>query len=320
VIGGNPTIARGNPALLESLRSFEDSRSGVREEFLTPTLGGGRTVAILSTPIGPTRPLGWVLCQSYGPEQDLLLGLEVPMVRALAAAGFPVLRYHSRGYGDSDVDAEQATVQTHVDDAIEAVGLLRGATGVASVGLAGAYFGGTVAALAADRLTGSAPVSAVAMWDPAVRGRDYVRTLLRLGLMTELIGTGRGEGAKDPTETLRVRGVVDVVGFPVLAAVYDEITSVDLAADLRSFRGASLAVQLSKSSRPRSDMVRLTDALTTLGGQVTFEVVARPDFHRLRRPRFHGLGDGTKVDTQEGLVTSLLDATLAWSLSLEEGG
>ena len=39
--------------LLESLRSYEDPRSGIRERFLTPVIGGQRTVCVLSS---PTRP------------------------------------------------------------------------------------------------------------------------------------------------------------------------------------------------------------------------------------------------------------------------
>ena len=85
--------SRSGTALLDSLRGFESTRLGVRERFLTPTIGGAPTVAVLATPIGPPRQLGWVLCQSFGPEQDLFAGLEVPVVRALAAEGFPVLRF-----------------------------------------------------------------------------------------------------------------------------------------------------------------------------------------------------------------------------------
>lgn len=308
--------ASAGVSLLESLQGFEDPRIGVRERFLTPVLCGTRTVAVLSAPTASPRSLGWVLCQSFGPEQDLLMGLEVPMVRALSAAGYPVLRYHARGYGDNSFPAEQVTAATHLEDALEAADLLRANADISQIGFAGGYFGGAVAALAADRLSGPVPARALAVWEPAVRGRDYIRNLLRLGLMTDLIARGRREDAQDPTDILREQGVLDVVGFPLRQAVFDEISRLDLATDLGTFHGASLVVQLSKSSRPRSDVQRLSARLTELGGNVTFEVVKRPDAHKLRRPRFHGLGDGTKVDAQQGLVTSLLETTLAWSQSL----
>jgi hypothetical protein len=303
-------------ARLESMQTFEDPRIGVRERFLTPALAGERTVAVLSTPTAPPESLGWVVCQSFGPEQDLLMGLEVPIVRALTVAGYPVLRYHARGYGDNAFPADLVNVTTHLEDALEAAEVLRANSDVQQVGFAGAYFGAAVAALAADRHSASIPATALALWEPAVRGRDYIRNLLRLGLMTELIAQGRRGGAPEPTEILRERGVLDVVGFPLRQEVYDEISRLDLTKDLRAFRGDSLIVQLSKSSRPRSDVQRLSARLTELGGDVSFEVVNRPDAHKLRRPRFHGMGDGTKVDAQEGLVTSLVDTTLAWNRKL----
>jgi len=305
--------------MLESLQSFEDPRVGVRERFLTPLFAGERTVAVLATPTGSPSPLGWVFCQSFGPEQDLLMGLEVPVVRAMAAAGHPVLRYHARGYGDNAFPADRVNVATHVEDALEAAEVLRADTGVARIGFAGGYFGAAVAALAADRLSGPAPASALVLWEPAVRGRDYIRNLLRLGLMTELIAQGRRGGAAEPTEILQEQGQLDVVGFPLRQEVFDEISGLDLVRDLRSFRGASLVVQLSKSSRPRSDVQRLSARLTELGGDATLEVVNRPDAHKLRRPRFHGMGDGTKMDSQEELVATLLETTLAWNRTISGG-
>jgi acetyl esterase/lipase len=211
------------------------------------------------------------------------------------------------------------TVTTHLEDALEAVELLRANTDVSEVGLAGGYFGGMVAALTADRLTGPLPATALALWEPAVRGRDYMRSLMRLGLMTELIGTRRDAGDADPTETLELVGQVDVVGFPLRKEVFDEISQLNLTKDLRSFRGRALLAQVSKSSRPRPDMKQLAERLTELGGTVAFEVLQRPDAHKLRRPRFKGRADGTKVDMQQGLVTTLLDATLAWSQTLSRG-
>ncbi len=292
---------------------------GVRERFLTPTIGGAPSVAVLSTPVGATRPLGWVLCQSFGPEQDLLAGLEVPVVRALAAAGFPVLRFFARGYGDSQVSADHVSLRTHLEDTLEAVELLRGLVPIREVGLAGAYFGGTIAAMAADRLDDRLPATALALWEPAVRGRDYMRTILRLGMMTELIGHGRNEATADPAEILREKGMLDVQGFPLRAAVYDEIMELNIAKDLRAFAGSALVVQVSKSARVRPDMQNLADRLTELGATVQLDVVQRPDAHKLRRPRFKGRGDGTKVDTQQGLVTDLLEKTLSWSQELPGG-
>src|SRR5262249_34932224 len=154
-------------ALLASHRQYEDKRTGITEEFLQPTLQGVRTVAVLSRPLGPARPVGWVICHSLALEQVHLARMEVVVARTLAAAGFPVLRYHTRGYGDSD-GGEGVGLGTHLADATEAVELMRRVGGVERIGMLGARFGGTVAALVADRLD----LDLLGLWEPVTRGQQ----------------------------------------------------------------------------------------------------------------------------------------------------
>jgi pimeloyl-ACP methyl ester carboxylesterase len=306
-----PTVT--GPRDGDPLSSFEDPGLGIRERFLTPTLSGVRTVAVLSMPIGRPRPLGWVLCQSFGPEQITLQGVEIPLTRALSAAGFPVLRFHGRGYGDCDPIPDHVRVETHLEDAVQAVELLRNTVDVAAVGLTGFRFGGTVAALIADHLADDPiPVSAVALWEPVVRGRTYVQSLLRLGVMTELISRGRDEGATEPSELLRERGALDVQGFPLGVGAFEEMSKIDLRTDLTAFRGSSLVGQVSKSATPRSDLQNLTTHLTELGGSSRFEILRHPEAHKLGRPRFRGLANGGKADTQADLTDRLIELTTSW--------
>jgi pimeloyl-ACP methyl ester carboxylesterase len=297
----------------DPLSSFEDPRLGIRERFLTPTLSGIPTVAVLSMPLGRPRSLGWVLCQSFGPDQVTLQGVEVPLTRALSAAGFPVLRFHARGYGDCEPMAGRVTLETHLEDAAEAVELLRNTVDVASVGLTGFKFGGTIAALIADHLADDPiPVSALALWEPIVRGRIYVQSLLRLGVMTELISRGREEDAIEPGEILRQRGALDVQGFPLGVEAFEQMSRVDLRTDLTAFRGSSLVGQVSKSASPRPDVQGLASHLTELGGSSRFEILRHPQAHKLGRPRFQGLANGGKADTQADLTDSLIELTTRW--------
>src|SRR6476619_7921264 len=89
-------------ALLEGSRYYEDPQRGISEEFIRPEIGGARTVAVLSRPLGEQAPLSWVICHSFGREQTVLTLVDVAIARALSSRGFPVLRYQGRGYADSD--------------------------------------------------------------------------------------------------------------------------------------------------------------------------------------------------------------------------
>src|SRR5213593_4081239 len=53
---------------LRALQSFEHSAIGIRERFLTPVIGGGRTIAVLAEPLGEARSTAWVLCHGFGQD------------------------------------------------------------------------------------------------------------------------------------------------------------------------------------------------------------------------------------------------------------
>ncbi|MGQ0670441.1 MAG: serine aminopeptidase domain-containing protein [Actinomycetota bacterium] len=318
-MAGSPAMAEAS--FLVALRSYEDPRSGIRERFLTPTLGDGRTVAVLSGPLAGEPRRGWVICHSYGLEQLNLQPLEVPLARQLAASGHSVLRYHSQGYGDSELPPEHISLRSHVDDALDAVRLLAASTSVSSVGLIGARFGGTVAAMAAEALASEEiAASALVLWEPVVDGRRYMRSLLRLGLLTELVSKGRAtESAREPEDMLREAGILDVQGFPLRLEVFEEVSAVDLAKAVFSFRGDSLVVQISKTSGERPDLQRLVSRFAEIGGTSTCEVLLDRKADKFGQPRFVGRGDGTKGDTQATLSEILVSSTLSWCAALPDG-
>jgi pimeloyl-ACP methyl ester carboxylesterase len=271
-------------------------------------------MAILTTPIGRAPTGGWVLCHSYGLEQINLYALEVPLARTIAAAGSAVLRFHAQGYGDSEVPHEEVSLASHLGSTIDAIGVLREESGIADVGLFGARFGGAVASLAADRLASDgAPSPALALWEPMVRGRNYMQGLARMSVLSELISTGRETGtARDPEEILAESGVLDVQGFPLRKETFDEVSSLDLLEAIHAFRGRSLVVQVSKGERVRPDLQRLVEHLRGLDGEASLEVVTDPRADRFGRPRYRGMANGTKADTQASVADTLISRTAAW--------
>ncbi len=313
---GLRTASEGIAELLQ-LRSFSDPRLGITERFLTPTIGGGRTVAVLSAPLGPPRQDGWVICHAFGMDQVNLQPFEVPLARAISAAGFPVLRFHAQGFGDSELPTEHVSVASQVGDAVEAVELLRESTGVHRVGLFGARFGGAVAATVADRIGADALV----MWDPVVNGRKYATRLARLSSATDLVTRGRAQvTGLNPMKVLEETGVLDVQGVPVFRALYDEISAVDLSKSLSSFEGRSVVVQVSTTPEPRPELQRLVAHLNDLGGRSRLEFVIDERAERFGQPRLVGQGDGTKADVLESLADSLTTSTAAWCEGVFEDG
>ncbi len=304
--GGQAEIEMALAAMAEAV----DPRAGIRERFLTPTIGGGRTVAVLACPLAEIRDTGWVICHSYGMEQVNLATHEVPVARKLAGAGFPVLRFHGQGYGDSELAPDCVSIASHVRDARDAAAVLRETTGVANVAFLGARFGGTVAALVANELSAEAFIA----WDPVARGRPYARTLLTLSVMLKLMHDEReDQDAPDPENLLREHGVLDVQGFPLTLELYEELLHLDLPQRIDSFRGRSLVVQISKRPEPRAELERLVARVRELGGAGDLEVIVDERANSFAEPRFRPVPGGRKVDLQEALAAQLLSMTVSWA-------
>lgn len=261
-------------AMLDRHRRFEDHDGLIAEEFLRPTIGGARTVAVLTRPARPSAGTGWVVCPGFGEEQAHGYRLEVMASRALGRAGFPVLRFHAQGYGDSERPIEHVSLGSHLADAADAVSVLREHAGVEAVGIAGAWLGGTIAALTADRLE----LALMALWQPVCDGASYLRSVLRSVTLARLAGRGKVEGSSQPEEEelrrrLSQRGWVDVNGFPLSARAAEELDGVDLLRDLGRFRGRSLVVGITRSGRVGESLRQLVGRLEDLGGRSELSVV-----------------------------------------------
>jgi alpha/beta superfamily hydrolase len=301
--------------LLERHRRHEDESAGISEEFLRPRIGGRGTVAVLSRPLGRSLPVGWVVCHSLGMEQIHLGRLDVTVARGLSAAGFPVLRFHGQGYGDSEGTAEGIGLASHLAEATDAVGLMARQEGVEQVGVMGGRFGGTVAALVAERLD----LPFMALWEPSVRGSVYMRDLLRSRVFAQLVsheGAG-GAGEMDRLkEELSVQGWSDIKGFRLSGEAHDEIAAIDLLRDVKSFSGTSLMVGVSRSPKMSSSVAKFAEHLTALGGECSSDVVQDPFAPQFGQFRFQTVDGGRgKRDVQLEMTERIAEVTVAWSVS-----
>jgi pimeloyl-ACP methyl ester carboxylesterase len=285
---------------------------GIEERFHQPTLAGDRTVAVLSTPLGGARPMGWVFCHSFGMEQMDLQPFEVAAARGLAGAGYPALRFYAPGYGDSSTLQMETAEDSHLRALLGAVEFLVQETGVPAVGLVGARFGGALAAMAADRSNATALV----LWNPVVVGRLYANELLRAEAASSLVrSVETGEQAATPARILEEEGLVPVQGgaFPLRRAIYEWIRSIDLTGQLARFPGDSLVLQVSRGPTIRKDLRDLAERLEQLGGRCTLEAVTDEGASTFGFNRYRFTLEGTKQDAQAAISEAILSRTLRWA-------
>ena len=287
---------------LTRLSRYEDPEAGIYEQFAAARLGPGRSLALLAGPLDGGHELAWAICPTVGPEHGNLRRLEALVARTLAAGGFASVRIRP----DADavhVDIDPARRAAELDAAVE---LLRAETGVEAVGLAGVLFGGTLAALAADR----AGATALALIQPVTRGRQYGRELLRREAVAQLMAEEGAvpEGAMHDLETT---GEASIRGLRLSREAFEAISAVKLVEELR-FRGRALLVDISPGGGVSPGVHKLADRIGELGGEATVEPVQDPLYAPLGEYYYRDAGL-LRVDTRLELDRRLADLVTAWA-------
>lgn len=288
---------------LSALRRYEDADAGLFEEFAEKRLGPGGAFALLAGPLGEMRSCSWAICPTIGPEQGNLRRLEALVARQLAGSGFEVARIRP----DVDPRHGEISLPTRLAELEEAVDLLR-SRGARDIGLIGVLFGGSVAALAAERME----VSALALVEPVVRGRQYARELLRREAVAQLMGDEESDG-DGPKNELAATGRVTIRGLRLTKDAYEEIAAVDLTAQVRTFAGSALLVGISPSGQPGPALGKLRDRLAELGGDVSVAGIADPLYAPFGEYYYREAGL-LRHDTRLDLDHKLADAVAAWAL------
>ena len=163
------------------------------------------------------RQAGVVLCYPFGQEYMRAHRAFRQMAMLLSKAGFHVLRFDYSGTGDSSGEGTDGTLADWVHDAEEAADELKETAEVSLVSFVGLRLGATIAALAA---AGRSDIDQVVLWDPAVRGRDYLAEILEE--RTDSVGHSRTSRSAS--------GVIGTAGFPVAEQLQSELRALDLLA------------------------------------------------------------------------------------------
>jgi pimeloyl-ACP methyl ester carboxylesterase len=301
--------------LLEAHRSFRDPRLGIEERFVRLEVGGAGTLGVLSAPLAEPRSLGWVICHAFGSEQIDLHMTDIAVARRLAGAGYPVLRFHCQGYGDSDDVSTPPTPHSHLRDTADAVRQLPGLAGVRQVGAIGSRFGATVAALTAE----AASLPRLVMISPIANGAKYVTELLRSQVLTEMLKGGSGVTVEELRTELRRDGTVNIKGLALHHHVVQELQTIDLLASMRTFSGQALVIQVSRGQSPQSGPVKLAEHLKAIGARVELRVVSDINAPHFGYEHFQPIARDKLGDSLEAVNRSLAEVTLEWIRGPGEG-
>jgi len=219
-----------------------------------------------------------VICPPFAEEKKCAQRVLVHAARALAQAGFVVLRFDLSGTGESTGDPAAGCPSRWREDIERAIEFVWQATDAHRLGLLGLRLGGT---LAAEAATGLQPEWLV-LWEPVVNGRRYLQLNVRRSLIKKMLTQGEQFDAKQAAGKQRDgHEDMDFDGHFVSARCQDEISSVDM---LGSADAAAQNVFL-LGIGPRDTLSReqggLVEAYDAAGAKVTGAAVREPPFWSL---------------------------------------
>lgn len=218
----------------------------------------------------PSAPVA-IFCNSFS-ENHCEGRAEAIAGRIIAACGYSAFLYHPRAHGDSAGDLEDLTFNDLIDDALNAATYARNRTGASRVVWVGIRFGALVAAHAIGRIDDT---SGLALWEPALSGRDYLVKSMRHVIYNEMsLGERPSLTVVQMADRLKREGKISLLGFDLYRRFFESAEEVDLLEALMPWRGPTLIAQFQKHSRLSRAHEQLRE---TLAGRV---VSVRAILHR----------------------------------------
>lgn len=209
---------------------------------------GKRLFAILHSPNNSRERKGIIFCHPYSEEKQHSYRILVRFARELCDRGFYVLRFDCFGYGDSQGDFEEATIETQISDTIKAIDIMKTQVNIEKIGLLGLRLGGTVAALAAEL---DERIKKLILWSPIINGNDYLNELFRKVVLSKLINKLTPTSREQIIEDLQSKGLVDIEGHYLTRQVYEQLLEICLITKVKASNFKSSVLICTIKGRPK---------------------------------------------------------------------
>ena len=226
-----------------------------------PTRSGAVFAALHLPPAGP-RGTAVVLVPPFGWEAMSSARSLRAWARRLAEAGYPAVRFHAPGSGDSAGESTEQDLDTWSAALTDLVTHTRGATGCGRVAVVGLGLGGLAALRAVHD---GCAVEDLVLWAVPAKGRLLLRELRAFAAMTTEPGDAPSAEPAAPSSPLDADGVLWVHGYPVGTCLQDQLARFD--AETLDLGGVQRALVLGRGTLPSDG--KLVGALAAAGADVT---------------------------------------------------
>ncbi len=234
---------------------------------------GARLYGFMHPARTPARPTACVVVHPFMEERQDAHAVLRSLAVALAARGYPTLRFDLYGCGDSEGDWQGASLARWRADVVAAAELLRREFRPAEVALLGLRFGATVAGLAAE----AAGASRVCLAQPVVRGADYADELLLAHLAAEMVLHRKAGTTREALAARLAAGeTVNLFGYRLTGALDQELRAVDLAREMATGAARALVLEVARSTTAR-ESAEVKALAAALGPRAVVRRVVEPN-------------------------------------------
>ena len=220
----------------------------------------GAVFAGLHLPAGSSRATAVVLVPPFGWEGMSAARNLRAWTRELANAGYPAVRFHPPGSGDSSGTSAAQDLDALVTALADVIEHTRSASGAERIAVLGLGLGGLVALQA---LHEGVLIDDLLLWSVSSKGRLLLRELRAFASLA--IEPGEAAGAARPEDLTTDDGSMWVHGYPLGSRLQEQLTALD--ATTLQLSGLSRALVLGRGTLPPDK--RLIGALQAAGVDVT---------------------------------------------------
>lgn len=228
-------------------------------------------LGFLHTPKINNKDLGIVYCHPFAEEKNRSHAISVKTARALAAQGYPVLRFDLSGCGDSEGEWEKASIDDWIEDIASAVTYLKNSTPVTNIALWGLRLGGGLAYLYAKK---HKEISLLILWQPVFDFNSYIRQFLRQRISAILTSDEKEKVSVDSLiAEINSCGRVEINGYTITRNLYNSFQATGSIL-LNSHVNCSLRIaSISLMDSAPIALINLIDKLAGTSKELLFEHV-----------------------------------------------
>ncbi len=207
-------------------------------------------------PIDQAQDIGVVFCHPFGEEKHRSYRAFVNFGRYLAGHNITSFRFDVKGAGDSEGELCESSIESQIEDTLDAISFFRNRTNVNKIVLIGLRLGASIAVLAAQR---DERIKGLVLLSPINKGANYWRELLRTKQFASISLKQPATKTSVLIQQLESTGLIEIEAQMLGIDFVDQLKSIDLLQQIEEYTGELLVTGLARDSLGKELSQKLTE-------------------------------------------------------------